>query len=144
MTVMNGKKFESKSTIIEEKEAEREDTKNISEYNYEQYQSIGGIIDKKDYQSALNKARDTVALDKALILQAEGIADSAGITLLNSEGVLDPRIILYGILRTDIKPENEYHHSQMSDQRLFAEALRMLEDVDSLQKLIETYPNISF
>lgn len=142
MTPMNGKNFESTSTI--EEKVKRESTEDISEYNYEQYQDMGGIINEKDYQNALNRARDTVTLNKVLILQAEGMAELAGITLLNSEGVLDPRIILYGILRTDVKPGNEYHHSQMSDQRLFAEALRMLEDVDSLQKLIEAYPNILF
>ena len=30
----------------------------------------------------------------------------------------------------------------MSDQKLFAEALRMLGDADSLKKLIEAHPNI--
>jgi len=44
-----------------------------------------------------------------------------------------------------VRPEDiEHHHSQMSDQRLFAETLRMLGDVASLGKLIEAYPSISF
>ena len=59
-------------------------------------------------------------------------------------GVVDSKIILYGILRGDVRPEGvEYHHDEMSDQRLFAEALRMLGDAESLDKMIEAYPNIS-
>ncbi len=113
--------------------------------DYEQYQGLGGIINKKDYQSALDRAKDTTTLDKALISQTESMAKGAGITLRNSKDALDPRIILYGILRRDTNlTKAKYHHSQMSDQRLFAEVLRMLGDVDSLQKLIETHPRISF
>lgn len=62
--------------------------------------------------------------------------------LHNSEDALDQRTILYGILRTDANAGEKYHHSQMGDQQLFAEALRMLGDEQSLKKLIEAYPNI--
>lgn len=111
---------------------------------YEQYVSRGGIINEKDYRSALDRAGDTSTLDRARITQAEIIARVAGITLENPEGSLDPRVALYGILRGDTNPGARYHHSQMSDQRLFAEALRMLGDTESLRKLIASHPNISF
>jgi hypothetical protein len=64
--------------------------------------------------------------------------------LRNTENTIDQRTILYATLRSDVAPkEVEHHHSQMSDQRLFAEVLRMLGDVESLDKMIEAYPNIS-
>ena len=113
--------------------------------SYRQYWESGGIINEKDYESILTRARNTTTLDETRIKQAEGIAKFAGIELNNTEDGIDQRIILYGILRSDIKPEEvKSHHSQMSDQRLFAEALRMLGDVESLDKMIKAYPNISF
>lgn len=112
---------------------------------YQQYQELGGIINEKDYQSALARAKDTTTLNITLIKQLEFIARVAGIELRNAKDSIDQRTMLYGILRTDTGPEGvKYHHSQMSDQRLFAEALRMLGDTDSLNKLINTHPNISF
>lgn len=113
---------------------------------YKRYQELGGIINEKDYKSALVKAKNTAMLNTILIKQLEHIAEFAGIRLHSAKDVIDERIILYVILRTDTKSkeEAEYHHSQMSDQRLFAEALRMLGDVDSLNKLINAHPNIAF
>ena len=50
---------------------------------------------------------------------------------------------LYAVLRADANVDKEkYHHSQMSDQRLFAEALRMLGDTVSLRKFIAAHPHI--
>lgn len=113
--------------------------------SYHRYWELGGIINEKDYESALTRAENTTALNKTQIMQAEGIAKFAGIELHNTKDTVDQRIILYGILRSDDKPkEVKDHHSQMSDQRIFAESLRMLGDIDSLNKLIKAYPNISF
>ncbi|MDO8676100.1 MAG: hypothetical protein Q7K16_00335 [Candidatus Azambacteria bacterium] len=112
---------------------------------YERYQELGGIINEKDYKSALTRAKDITAIDTELTEQLKSIARLAGIELHNTKNVLDQRTILYGVLRTDTKPKVvKYHHSQMSDQRLFAEVLRMLGDVDSLSRLINTHPHISF
>ncbi len=112
---------------------------------YERYKKLGGIINEKDYESALTRAKNATILDIALIKELEFIARIAGIELRNTKDAIDQRTILYGILRTDAKPEGiKYHHCQMSDQRLLAEALRMLGDVDSLNKLINTYPHIAF
>ena len=113
--------------------------------SYHQYWELGGIINEKDYESALTRAKNTPALDAARTKQAEEIAKFAGIKLDNTKDGIDQRIILYEILRSDTKPEEvTSHHSQMSDQRLFVEALRMLGDVESLDKMIKAYPNISF
>jgi len=111
---------------------------------YDGYQKLGGIINEKDCISALERAEKTAVFNESLIRQAENIAKYAGITLDNSDGI-DPKVKLYAVLRADNKPEDvKDHRSQMSDQRLFAEALRMLEDVGSLNKMIAAYPNISF
>lgn len=119
---------------------------------YEQYRELGGIINKDDYENALARARDAViASEKTplqeteLMAEAENMAKFAGIELQDAKDANDPRVKLYAILRVDSKPKKvKYHHSQMSDQRLFAEVLRMLGDTDSLKKLISAYPNISF
>ncbi len=111
---------------------------------YGKYQELGGIINKKDCISALERAEKATVINKHLIRQAENIAKYAGIILDNSGGV-DPKVKLYAVLRADNKPEDvKHHHSQMSDQRLFTEAARMLGDIDSLNKMIAAYPNISF
>lgn len=107
---------------------------------YQRYQELGGIINEKDCKSALARAKKATTLNNALISQAAGIAKKAGIILHSSKDVIDPRVVLYGVLRTDSRPEGvKHHHSQMSDQRLFAEALRMLGDTDVLNKLVDTY-----
>ena len=112
---------------------------------YQRYQELGGIINEKDYESALARARNAITPDGRLIKQAELIAQTAEIELCNAKDAIDQRVILYGVLRTDTRPEKTpYHHSQMCDQRLFAEALRMLGDVDSLNKLIAAHPHIIF
>ncbi len=122
-----------------------------NENNYQRYMELGGIINKKDYQSALDRMNNTHALDRknpqvrSLIFQAMEITRDARIELNDSKDVLDPKIVLYVILRSDVKPKDvEHHHSQMSDQNIFGEVLRMLGDADSLDKLIRAYPNISF
>jgi len=111
---------------------------------YSTYRELGGIINEKDYRNAIERAGKATTFNKTLIQQAKNIAEYAGIILENSDDV-DPKVKLYAVLRADFKPEDvKDHHSQMSDQRLFAEAARMLEDVDSLNKMIIAYPNISF
>lgn len=111
---------------------------------YNQYREFGGIINEKDYESALARAQDIGTVpEKIPIRQAEHIAEFAGIELRNIKDAIDSRAVLYAILRTDTKTkEVEYHHSQMSDQRIFAEALRMLGDTDALAKLINAYHKV--
>lgn len=113
--------------------------------DYQNYERLGVRINETDYSSVLQRARSAPAPEQALITQAELIAKTSGIALHGEAGALDKRVVLYGILRTDLKPPDvKDHYSQMSDQPLFAEALRMAGDDDSLQKLISTHPHISF
>lgn len=126
-------------------------TADILENGYQHYLGLGGIINEKDYQGAFDRMSNTHVLDRknphvrVLVVQVTAMARHAKITLSDSEDAPDPKIVLYVILRSDIMSEGvKYHHSQMSDQRIFGEVLRILGDVDSLDKLIEAYPNISF
>jgi len=113
--------------------------------NYERYRQLGGIINEGDYKKALTRVAQTTRLrEKTLVAQAERVVGVAGFSLNNDKDCLDDVTTLYGVLRTDQKPGVEYHHGQMSDERLFAEALRMLDRPDLLAKVIEAYPNISF
>jgi len=112
---------------------------------YAQDQELGGIINRKDYENALQRSAEATAVSDTIVAQVENMAKFAGIELQKEKSPNDPRVKLYAVLRGDSKPEDvKYHHSQMSDQRLFAEAVRMLWDVDSLNKMIAAYPNISF
>jgi hypothetical protein len=144
---MSKELFEDKAVDMQDEK----ETADILENSYQHYLELGGVINEKDYQSALDRMHNARVLDRknpqisSSILQVMGIARHAEIKLNDLEDASDPRIVLYVILRNDIKPEDvEYHHSQMSDQRIFGEVLRTLGDADSLDKLIKTYPNISF
>jgi hypothetical protein len=113
----------------------------VEKFEYKKYCELGGIINEGDYSSALTRAKETVVVDEHLAGQAKSIAEFAGISL----GENDPRVILYGVLRKDTKPDGGGdHHSSMSDQQLFVEALRMYGDEDALKKCIDAYPYISF
>jgi len=90
---------------------------------FSRYQELGGIINEKDCKNTWARAEKATEFIESIIGQAKEIARYAGIILDNSGGV-DPKVKLYAVLRADNKPEDvKHHHSQMSDQRLFAEAL---------------------
>lgn len=112
--------------------------------SYERYLELGGLINEGDYLKAMCRMEQTTTLEKCLIYQAEYIARTTGIRLQNVKGELDPTTILYGVLRTDQNPDAKYHYGQMCDQQLFAEALRMLDQPESLARLIQAYPNTRF
>lgn len=112
--------------------------------SYQRYQQLGGIVNKEDYQSALERARNATTFSESSIGKVKIMAQNAGIILKNSENTPDPRAALYAVMRQDRKPGAEYYHGQMSDQRLFGEVLRMLEDAESLRKLKRAYYDISF
>lgn len=120
----------------------------MSKSGHQRYLELGGIINEEDYQSALDRMinMSTLNRENPRVRQAVDIARYSGIKLNDSKsGVFDPRVVLYVILRNDIRPEGvKYHHDQMSDQRIFGEVLRMLGDAASLDKLIKAFPNISF
>ena len=108
------------------------------ENSFKEYALQGGIINEKDYKNALLRAKNIKNINQSTMAQAENMAKVAGIALTDRE------LALYAVLREDANPDpkERYHHSQMSDQRLFAEMLRMLGDIESLQKLISRHPNI--
>jgi hypothetical protein len=138
--------------------------------DYKRYRELGGIINEADYASALARTKEKVIVNELFAKHAKNMARVAGIVLDEK----DSRAILYGILRGDTetnvsekkqkenkeiktdesvhrdnnsvlkKKETEGYLSQMSDQKIFVEALRMLGDEDALKKCIEAYPNISF
>lgn len=113
---------------------------------YEQYQELGGIINREDYESAIQRSAETDTVsDTAMkqVEQVENMAKFTGIELQNEKSANDPRVKLYAILRSDSKPKDvKYHHSQMSDQRLFAEVLRIFGDTEALSKLIGAYHKV--
>jgi|SRR3989338_771562 len=116
----------------------REGEKGLS---YAGYVSHGGLINEADYQSALTRSRGAKVGDGARS-QSEGIARFSGLDLGALRGEIDPRV-LYGILRNDTAPsEVLHHHSQMSDQKLFVETLRMLEKGEAVSVVQKAYPNI--
>lgn len=121
--------------------------------SYCHYLELGGIINETDYRSAIDRMPDMcriIMLEnngsmQSRVGQAKGIAQYSGIALSDSEDTPDPRIVLYVILRGDVAPKGvKYHHDQMSDQRIFGEVLRMLEDTDSFEKLVKAHLHISF
>ena len=115
--------------------------------NYQKYQDLGGIINEKDYDNALERAWHMTmqGVNETLIKQVEVMSKFAGIELDSAKNAINPRVILYSILRSDVRPKGiRHHHSQMSDQRIFVEALRMLGDTESVNKMIKAHPNISF
>lgn len=114
----------------------------INKDAYSRYLEMGGIINEKDYENALDKNFEPSKAAQEAALTADLIAKHAGIELKHGPKMADgfedpdPRAKLFAVLRGDKKPPNvSDHHSQMSDQRLFAEVLRMSGDKDSLDKL---------
>ena len=110
-----------------------------SQNSYQRYRELGGIINEKDYRSAIARAEGTTPANESLVLQAKEIAQYAGIALDNAKDAPDHRIALYAALRADTNLGKKKHYSQMGDQRLFAEVLRILNDTNALSKLIDAY-----
>ncbi|MEJ0021249.1 MAG: hypothetical protein WDN47_01565 [Candidatus Doudnabacteria bacterium] len=119
--------------MARESQGNEKETEDSPEKSFERYKESGGQIDEKAYQNVLEKFKQPTTPDKPVVLQVEAMAAKSGIELRSSKDSPDPRIVLYGIMRSE---------SNLRDQRLFAEVLRISGDTDSLKKLMETYPNI--
>lgn len=136
--------------VVAERESSKREMKRVNSISYLGYQKRGGIINEVDYRNAMEKTEQiinsngTLVIRREHVVQANLIAQVAGITLENSEGHPDKVTTLYGVLRTDSNPGAKHHHRQMCDQRLFAEALRMLDYPVLFVKVIEAHPNINF
>ncbi len=111
---------------------------------YERYRALGGVINSKDHADALLRAQSTGYISRPNLSQVQGMSENAGISMEN-DPCLDPRAVLYSVLRDDVAPPGtQHHHCRMYDQNLFAEVLRMYGDEESLRKLIICYPKINF
>lgn len=116
---------------------------------YQKYRESGGVIGEKDYENALARVRNAMAAhemspEKHAWDQVKLMAERAGIALDKDNA--DQRTMLYSIISElrAVPPsqETQKSYSQISDTELFAEALRMLEDADALNKLIEAYHKV--
>lgn len=107
---------------------------------YERYHARGGSINETEYLDILKQAENAKEIKDIFSNHAEIYARNAGVTLSNSENNIDPKVILYGILRDAKYPETQTgsHYTQMSDQNLLHEVMLILEDMDSAKQL-ETY-----
>ena len=84
------------------------------------------IMEKDFYEEGIDM-RDGEQKSGVAMKQAENMAEFAGIELQDH----DPRVKLYATLR-----------DKTSDQRLFAEVLRILRDTEALNKLIGAYHKV--
>ena len=115
--------------------------------DYEKYRNAGGFLSEADFANALAEVKARRTVEPHSLSQAEGMAKAAGIVLESREEGIDPRVALYDVLhdmlRVDDRDINRYPLSQLSDQPLFAEVLRMLGDTQSLAKFLKTHSAIS-
>lgn len=120
--------------------------------NYRDYKIASGQFFKNetDYSSAIARAGGKKTIDSHTLAQAQIMARVAGITLEDPKEGIDQLVALYEVLaelranrNLDPKEKDKYNWSKMdSDQRLFAEALRMLGDSESLAKFLAAHPHI--
>lgn len=108
------------------------------DYRYARYIELGGEIDGDSFREVWNRAAMITTLARTTILQAEHMAQVAGFSLNNGQH-LDEVTVFYGALRSGYNPEPEFHYSQMCDQKLLAEALKMLDRPDLLMRVIAAY-----
>ena len=110
-----------------------------------------GIINEFDFHRLLKLANSATlsSLKEGLdqygqhqidqwVMRVTHIAEQKRIELI---GANDPRVILYILAKNDVHPtpingKKVSHHSEMSDQRIFEEILRMVGDTESLKKLL--------
>ena len=114
-------------------------------YSYAGYVACGGRIDEVNYRRVMKTIQDDPGA-QFFKGQTEITAEISGISLdaiRNATGI-DPRAI-YTILGNDQKsPEVKDHHGQMWDQQLLVESLRMLEQSDAAQAIVDEHPHIQF
>lgn len=88
---------------------------------YHRYQKLGGIINEKDYDSALSRLKETeirqMMPNESQIKQVKNMAKYAGIEL-GFEAHAYRTVKLYSILRSDRLPEEiKQLRDKMDDQR---------------------------
>ena|SRR3989344_1185038 len=116
--------------------------------DYEKYRNAGGFLSEADFANALAEVKARRTVEPHSLSQAEGMAKAAGIVLESREEGIDPRVALYDVLHDMLRVDpagdiNRYHYRKLEDRSLFAEALRMLGDTQSLAKFLKTHSAIS-
>lgn len=113
--------------------------------SYEQYREAGGILDHTRFQKLLLKAKIDIRESKMCVAQVTVIAQAAKIDLDCAGNLSDETIAVYKLLRTNAIADASAvnHHITLCDIQIFADTLRMVADVDSLEKLSQAFPHIS-
>ncbi len=141
--------YREEETIEVAKPEEATSPESESRHTYTDYVSMGGRLDEENYARVMKKAEEesgagiTSSYARA---QVATIADISGISLehIRDEVGLDP-VVIYEILRNDkIPKEVANHHSQMIDQQLLVESLRMLGAQSATLAIIAKHPHITF
>lgn len=115
-------------------------------YSYEGYVACGGRIDEVNYRRVMKAVQNAPLDGESAKRQTDITALISGVSLeaIRNDTGIDPRAI-YGILRHDHMPlEVKAHHTQMSDQQLLVESLRMLEQEGAVQAIMDKHPHIEF
>jgi hypothetical protein len=138
---MNQENIE-KEGVVGEKVAEQE-----SSLSYNDYLEKGGQLSESDYElakSAMESDSFEVKMSSSSTTQAENMAKSAGI-------IIDNKLIkIYCALREQtFTPENNDEPKKdtgtspgLSDQKLLAETLRLMDRTDDLELFMGYYSNI--
>jgi hypothetical protein len=118
----------------------------MSKHSYDKYQKLGGIFERSVFDELLVRAKKDASKSELYTSHIKMIVWTSGIELDCSHDSDDERIVLYTLLRIDSYEDLEAQNnpSCWSDQRVFAEVLLMVADVDSLEKLKQAHPHISF
>jgi len=114
--------------------------------DYERYLELGGSLSRSRFNRLLQKARTDIRESKTCVAQVTAIALASAIKVDCVGDLSDERVVVYKLLRTnavaDVHTTNR--HISMCDIQIFAETLRVVADVESLEKLAQAYPQISF
>jgi len=115
-------------------------------HSYERYLELGGSLERTRFDRLLQRARIDIRESKTCIAQVTAIALASAIEVDCTGDLNDERVAVYKLLRTnavaDVHTANR--HISMCDIQIFAETLRVVADVESLKKLAQAYPQISF
>jgi hypothetical protein len=103
------------------------------EGNYEQYKALGGTLSQEEYQDVLKRAEEGRNIYSRWSKDANSMARAAEITLSPET------VTLYGILRDEKPDPAKEHYSELNDQKLLAEALRIVGDESSLGMFIKKF-----
>lgn len=115
-------------------------------FSYTGYVACGGRIDEVNYRRVMKAIQNAPNAGMYAKRQTEITAEISGVSLeaIRNDTGIDPRAI-YDILRHDHMPPGvKDHHVQMCDQQLLVESLRMLEQNEAVQAIIDRHPHIQF